>query len=301
MMNETAQQGHLSAASDASLPPVHVGPLVVGVDWPSGSPTPLHWSVDSARSTRAKVYLVHAISPWLGIEMAVPPFDFDSYRALVIEKVDQWADIDDLDLEKRVLEDNPAAALLLIAEEVDAAMIVVGAHAQGNWTPPILGSVTSKILHAARVPIAVIPDASPPTEARIVVVGVDGSSHSERALRWAARSDLTRGRDIHAVCVLPLDPCSEPPILGAPGASEVPRHMMEATRRMTEKVVQETGASVIADFPIGLPLERLVEIGNDASLIVLGKSGHGALAQTILGSTGRAVATHAQVPVIVVP
>ena len=77
--------------------------------------------------------------------------------------------------------------------------------------------------------------------------------------------------------------------------------MMEATRRLTAAVVEDTGVSVVVDFAIGLPLEHLVAAGNDASLIVVGKSGHGALAQTILGSTGRGVATHAQVPVIIVP
>lgn len=315
-----------SAATTTTPSPPLSGPIVVGVDWPSGSQTALSWAAQTAQVTGAKIFLVHTISPIVGSEMAVPPFDYDEYRDLVRARVDSWGErLGDLDHEAQVFEDHPANGILGVSEEVGSGLIVVGAHARGNWEPPLLGSVTSKILHASNTPVAVVPDEPLPDVSAPVVVGVDGSPHSERALRWAATSEVTGGKSIYAVTVIPPELYAEHPHfaerplrLRRPSQPEQPIHGRSSRheafdfmdiagdtaadlRELADIVASDTGVKITADTLIGSPVGRLIETARDASVIVLGKSGHNALVQAILGSTGRGVATHSQIPVIFIP
>lgn len=64
------------------------------------------------------------------------------------------------DVEGVVVDARPAEALLQVARERDARMIVVGAHGGHPLTGAVLGSVPHKLLHLSKVPVLVVP-ASP--------------------------------------------------------------------------------------------------------------------------------------------
>ncbi len=69
-----------------------------------------------------------------------------------------------------------------------ADLIVVGTRGRSGLKDTMLGSVSSYVVANATVPVAVIPvGASVDETARRVVVGVDGSVNSLRALSWAVR------------------------------------------------------------------------------------------------------------------
>jgi len=56
-----------------------------------------------------------------------------------------------------VVDARPAEALLQVARERDARMIVVGTHGEHPLTGAVLGSVPHKLLHLSKVPVLVVP------------------------------------------------------------------------------------------------------------------------------------------------
>jgi nucleotide-binding universal stress UspA family protein len=278
------------------------GPLLVGVDWSEGSQHALHWVGHLAQVLNSSVVMVHAISPWVGTEMSMPPFDYDQYRETVREEVESWAKkFPGVDHESKVVEDEPVRALLSEASLINPALIAVGAHPTGKWHPHMLGSVASKLLHGTGTPVTVVPETAPLTLGRSIVVGVDGSPSSVRALRWTARSARNMGVSVQAMCSYPLDAHADRPRLAEPDSEISIGDTASALRELAMQVSRETGANVNGYILVGDPAENLVSLGEDSYALVLGRNSHGAVAEAVFGSTSRTVATHSRVPVIVVP
>lgn len=61
------------------------------------------------------------------------------------------------DVESVVVDARPAEALLQVASERKARMIVVGTHGERPMTGAVLGSVPHKLLHLSKVPVLVVP------------------------------------------------------------------------------------------------------------------------------------------------
>ena len=61
------------------------------------------------------------------------------------------------DAEAVVVDARPAEALLQVASDRDARMIVVGTHGERPLTGAVLGSVPHKLLHLSKVPVLVVP------------------------------------------------------------------------------------------------------------------------------------------------
>lgn len=142
-----------------------------------------------------------------------------------------------------------------------------------------------------------------PTRNRIVV-GVDASEPSRRALRWARYLAQTTGDRIEAVLVTPVVPAYSwaGAYWGAVPAEPDP----DAT---AEKVLTSTVDAVFgAERPQDLELtvlrgnaaEALIELSKTARMVVVGSRGHGGFTGLLLGSVSAAVAEHATCPVLVV-
>jgi nucleotide-binding universal stress UspA family protein len=61
------------------------------------------------------------------------------------------------DAETSVVDARPAEALLKVAADRGARMIVVGTHGEHPLTGAVLGSVPHKLLHLSKVPVLVVP------------------------------------------------------------------------------------------------------------------------------------------------
>ena len=62
----------------------------------------------------------------------------------------------DVDVRRLVLKDRPVHALLSIAEEQGAQLIVVGSRGHGGFLGMGLGSVSQSLVHHASCPVAVV-------------------------------------------------------------------------------------------------------------------------------------------------
>lgn len=139
-----------------------------------------------------------------------------------------------------------------------------------------------------------------PASARIVV-GVDGSEPSKRALDWARFVAGTTGATIEAISAWHVP--AAPVIVGT--ALPVDSELQAATGRMLSETVTavlgrtpETG--VRERVAHGTPAQVLIEASKGALLLVVGSRGHGGFAGLLLGSVSSACAEHAHCPVLVI-
>jgi nucleotide-binding universal stress UspA family protein len=138
--------------------------------------------------------------------------------------------------------------------------------------------------------------------AKPVVVGVDGSEQSLRAVEWAA---LEARR--HSV---PLRIVSAPePVPRMHAPSTAPEDVACALRGMAARALDAAitrseevapGLPLTTGLLFGPPTLAVAESGADASMLVLGARGAGGFAAMLLGSVSRYVASRAPCPVIVV-
>lgn len=139
-----------------------------------------------------------------------------------------------------------------------------------------------------------------------ILVGVDGSEPSQRALQLALTLARAQGAALTVAHVL-----SDRPV--PPEASVLPEYMqlIETNRREAGEHVLRDAKSLIADQ--GVAVDTLLLDGPDARslcqaaddldalMIVLGSRGHGALSRMVLGSLSTKVVHTSHRPVLVVP
>ncbi|MCX4572675.1 universal stress protein [Streptomyces sp. NBC_01571] len=133
-----------------------------------------------------------------------------------------------------------------------------------------------------------------------VVVGVDGSTSSYAALRWAVRYAGLVGGTVDAVAVWEL-----PGLYGwsAP-AVDVEVDEDDARQRMQKELTDVLGVdaagSVRTRLVHGNPAEILLRAAEGADALVVGSRGRGAFARALLGSVSERVSQHAECPVVIV-
>jgi nucleotide-binding universal stress UspA family protein len=139
----------------------------------------------------------------------------------------------------------------------------------------------------------------------IIVVGVDGSDRSRNALRWAVDEAKLRKDKVLAVhaweppLVSAVDiPALDPPVY----LPELVAHAQEGAEVLVERVIAEfknEGVEIESVAIEGAAASVLVEVSENADLLVVGARGHGGLAGLLLGSISQQVAQHAPCPVVI--
>jgi nucleotide-binding universal stress UspA family protein len=134
-----------------------------------------------------------------------------------------------------------------------------------------------------------------------IVVGVDGSDASERALRWAAAEAHTRGGAVEAITAWHWDGSGTFFIAATSPAEERDRAL---------QILDETVAKVTAEFPEvvltahvieAAPAKALAHAAASADVLVLGSHGHNRLHHAVLGSVSEECVRRATCPVVVIP
>jgi nucleotide-binding universal stress UspA family protein len=135
-----------------------------------------------------------------------------------------------------------------------------------------------------------------------VVVGVDGSEGSLRALDWAA-TEAARSRLPLRVVYASLWERYEGLRPGLdddhPGEQALAEHLVASARDRVRDLRPEV--VVVADVQPEDPVAALVRESHQAALVVLGSRGRGRIAGMLLGSVGLSLAGRSHCPVVVVP
>lgn len=137
-----------------------------------------------------------------------------------------------------------------------------------------------------------------------IVVGVDGSEGSRRALTWAVEEAVVRGAVLEAVFVwqspydLPRDFDFYYPVDEGELAEGASARLAEALDGLAGAHTAVEVESVVLE---GDPAEKLCQRADTADLLVVGSRGRGAFAGLLLGSVSAKSAHHARRPVVIVP
>lgn len=138
--------------------------IVVGVDGSPGSRSALEWAAEEARLRNLPLRLVLAWYPPVGLYggVGLAGLDGETIRgfgelaeerlARVCEEV--AASLEGLEVERVVVEDVAAHALLDAA--ADADLLVVGTRGHGGFAGLLLGSVSQQCAHHSPCPIVIV-------------------------------------------------------------------------------------------------------------------------------------------------
>lgn len=134
-----------------------------------------------------------------------------------------------------------------------------------------------------------------------IVVGVDSSRTSLKALRWAIAEAELRGSELELVHAFP-----RPELVGMTMVVTLPTddELREASAQVVAEALEAVGGAgeltVTQRVGAGGPASVLVEAAQDAELLVLGSRGLGGFRGMLLGSVTQQVIAHATCPVVVI-
>jgi len=138
---------------------------------------------------------------------------------------------------------------------------------------------------------------------RKIVVGVDGSEHSQRALIWALTEAILRETPCVALYAIDVESRGED--------TYVPPEEMEEAVAAGRAVLAQALKQAPVELREGVQVEERVELApaataliaasHDALLLVVGSRGRREVKELLLGSVSTACVHHAPCPVVVVP
>jgi nucleotide-binding universal stress UspA family protein len=139
-----------------------------------------------------------------------------------------------------------------------------------------------------------------------IVVGVDGSPNSERALDWAMKQAAAVQAPLTVIAVheVPKSYWGGIPVIG-PADEALLENLRRAAEELTRKASTRLGdaapASVTVRAVSGFVVKELVDASENADLVVVGTRGASGFARVLVGSVSSEVVQHSACPVVIVP
>jgi nucleotide-binding universal stress UspA family protein len=136
-----------------------VSEIVVGYDGSSSGDAALTEALEFGAELGDRIVTVFGYAPpgiWGG-EIAEHEEAIEEYGAKVMQRARAQAAERGMEIEIRLVPKRAAEALIDVADELDARMIVVGSFGDPPLKGAILGSTPNKLLHLADRPVLVVP------------------------------------------------------------------------------------------------------------------------------------------------
>lgn len=136
----------------------------------------------------------------------------------------------------------------------------------------------------------------------VVVVGVDGSPSSRRALRWAVDQAEATGMRVMAVQAWQVPTMYGAGAMVMPGVDWGEKARTELESTVASAAGKEPRVPIEQRLVEGHPASALLDQAEKAGadLLVVGSRGHGGFVGMLLGSVSLHVVTHARCPVVVI-
>ena len=138
-----------------------------------------------------------------------------------------------------------------------------------------------------------------------IVVGVDGSPASNAAVCWAARDAAMRNVPLTLVHAYNTYVPTYPQIPLSAGVAlfqeEDGRQVLEQAVKIAEDAVKaDQNIAIASELKSSPPVPTMVDLSEDAEMVVVGSNGRGAVGRVLLGSVSSGVVRHAKCPVAVI-
>jgi nucleotide-binding universal stress UspA family protein len=264
--------------------------VVVGVDGSTESRTALRLAVDEARYRNGSLHIVRSVEMY---EENPESDELESAVAFARE------DLGFSEVTGLVTSGYPAMALLEQAAGAD--LVVVGSRPRSAIASVVLGSVGSAVATHAPCPVIVARTSGERTvpNAR-VVVGIDGSEVSERAVDFAFSEASYRGTGLVAVHCWQVDHPAAARWDAEAFASRRNEHLQWMSESLAGFQDKYPDVQVTTSLLEGRPAVLLTELSRGAGLVVIGSRGRGGLVGMLLGSVSQSLLHHAYCSIAVV-
>ena len=291
-------------------------PIVTGVDGSASSQDAVRWAAAEAVLRRSPLLLVsmYATPASYGSYAAVPPSYFleleaEGKRVLAAAETlaaEVMGGSAAAPISTQLVEEAPIFHLL--EQSRTAGMIVLGSRGLGEFTGGMLGSVSTAVGTHASCPVAVIrglPAQGEPSLQGPVLVGVDGSPHSEPAIGVAFEEASLRGAELVAVHAW-SDFNLATAFARRKDDTEAAWSSVESGERavLSESLAgwgeQYPDVSVRPVVVRDRPVRHLVQQSESCQLVVVGSRGRGGFTGMLLGSTSRALLHGVDRPLMIV-
>lgn len=274
--------------------------ILVGTDRPLGLTPAVQWSVAHAESSGLGIELCHVVDD------AGPAWE-RTLRGSVSDATDEMADLveevrqdhPDVNVTSSVLVGSESA---LLARSLGRELVVIGRADEESDGGSYVGATAITIAQNASVPVVVAPPRwSPPAARGPVVVAIDALEPHLEAVEFALA--YAHGQGLPLVAVSAWQPQVPPGT----------RMVLDSEEEWMERIADGQDAAVAPlralyqDVPVthrtptGPPVEVILGLAENASLLVVGRPGHGRHWRMPLGSVSRRLLHRATVPVAVVP
>lgn len=286
-----------------------MGEIVIGVDGSASSRAALRWAMGVAEARGATTRVV---SSWRYPASAGTPAGptglptaeemdrttGDDIRAVLVDELGATADQVRVDVRRG----SAAGALLTSAGAADVDMLVLGARGLGGFDGLLLGSVTQQCVEHSPCPVVVLRggEAPQPAGGRIVI-GLDSSDGSAKALDWAIDFARDTGSEIVAVNAQSMQTATEVSI-GTGRWTDIVEYAERALEEWCEPI-RQAGVAHHQRVEAGDPRTALDRVANEveAALLVVGSRGLGPMRGLLLGSVAGHLVRYATRPIAVVP
>jgi nucleotide-binding universal stress UspA family protein len=131
--------------------------IIVGIDGSTSSDKAVAEAAVLAQEIGQKLYVVFGYEPYRGAA------EIQDHRAALEEmgtevgnRAVEQAQEAGAEVEFQLIDQGPVDALLALADQIDARMIVVGSYGDSPLKGAILGSTPHKLLHLSKRPVLVV-------------------------------------------------------------------------------------------------------------------------------------------------
>ncbi|MFE6691806.1 universal stress protein [Streptomyces sp. NPDC057743] len=276
-------------------------PIVVGVDGSGRSLRALTWAAHEAALHGHPLRIVHVLPSEHDQELTAEArawWEHQRDEGVVDEATAIAKELrPGLDVTSDLPSGAPAAVLL--SESEHAHTLVLGAKGTGGFASLLLGSVTVQVVGHTACPVVVVNHVT--AGHRRIVVGADGSAHSEAALAYAFHEASVRDVQLRVVHA------SGAPALPAQVSTEPEKAAQEAAER--KRMLEEWLAPLRREHPTvdvredvvrDTPILALARASDRADLLIVGSRGRGGFHGLAIGSVSQALLQYSQCPLAVV-
>ncbi|AHW65519.1 universal stress protein [Corynebacterium glyciniphilum] len=287
--------------------------IVVAVDGSDAGAAAVAWAANAAakRSAPLKLVTAYTMPQFMYADGMIPPQElYDQLEEEAMAKINEARELvrsfdENIEVSYYIAESTPIDLLLQLSEEAD--IVVMGSRGLGGLSGLVLGSVSSAVVSHASSPVVVVRkdnDVTVNNKYGPVVVGVDGSDVSRKALEYAFREADARGATLRAVHSW-ADAQVQTSLVGLAAVQS----QLDSMSAQERKILQDEIAPMREKYPDvkveevvdrDRPIQVLKDNADDAQLLVLGSHGRGGFRGMLLGSTSRALLQYAPCPMMVV-
>lgn len=280
--------------------------ILFPVDFSERSRAAAPFVLSMAQRYKSKVVLLHALQPppplYAGMNTVYPEvYDFEGLSADLKTELERFGETElpKVDVTCFVDLGEPAAVITEYAENQNMSLIAMPTHGYGAFRRALLGSVTAKVLHDAKIPVWTAAHAPEPShrahpQPRYILCALDLKPESRHTLEFAIEMAGDSKAAVELVHIAPEG------VIGADQSeSRLHELLIEAARSKLVKIQEAAGATdveMVLDGGSVAEMVRSIAMKKRADLVVIGRGCYHGLGR--LRANSYAIIREAPCPVL---